>query len=58
MKYQPSSILFPYDQIEASTRIIESRLFEFANFLESKIVLLYVNADNEVATDNIIKRGL
>jgi 5-formyltetrahydrofolate cyclo-ligase len=44
-------------QIEASTQIIESRLFEFANFLESKIVMLYVNGQNEVATDNIIKRA-
>jgi 5-formyltetrahydrofolate cyclo-ligase len=47
----------PADQIEANTHIIESRLFEFANFLESKIVMLYLNAENEVATDNIIKRS-
>ena len=45
------------DALAANTRIIENRLFEFANFLESKIVLLYVNAENEVATDNIIKRA-
>lgn len=45
------------DALEANTRIIENRLFEFANFLESKIVMLYVNAENEVATDNIIKRA-
>jgi len=45
------------DVLEANTRVIESRLFEFANFLESKIVLLYVNAENEVATDSIIKRA-
>jgi hypothetical protein len=43
--------------LEANTRIIENRLFEFANFLESKIVLLYVNAENEVATDSIVKRA-
>ena len=36
---------------------IEDRLFEFANFLESKIVLLYVSGDNEVQTKNIIKRA-
>ena len=45
------------DVLEANTRIIENRLFEFANFLESKIVMLYVNADNEVGTTNIIKRA-
>lgn len=45
------------DVLEANTRIIENRLFEFANFLESKIIMLYVNAANEVATDNIIKRA-
>jgi 5-formyltetrahydrofolate cyclo-ligase len=45
------------DVLETNTRIIENRLFEFANFLESKIVMLYVNAENEVATDNIIKRA-
>ncbi len=35
---------------------IERRLFEFANFLESRIVLLYVGGSNEVATDAILKR--
>ena len=44
------------EQIEEGTRIIESRLFEFANFLESKIVMLYMNNKNEVTTENIIKR--
>jgi 5-formyltetrahydrofolate cyclo-ligase len=43
--------------LEANTRIIENRLFEFANFLESKIVMLYVNAENEVATQSIISRA-
>jgi 5-formyltetrahydrofolate cyclo-ligase len=47
----------PAEQLEADTRVIENRLFEFANFLESKIVMLYVNAENEVATDNIVKRS-
>ena len=45
------------DVLATNTRVIENRLFEFANFLESKIVLLYVNAENEVATENIIKRA-
>jgi len=45
------------DVLKANTRVIENRLFEFANFLESKIVLLYMNAENEVVTENIIKRA-
>jgi 5-formyltetrahydrofolate cyclo-ligase len=45
------------EALEEKTRIIENRLFEFANFLESKIVMLYVNAENEVATDSIVKRA-
>lgn len=36
---------------------IEYRLFEFANFLEAKIVLLYMANANEVATENIIRRS-
>jgi 5-formyltetrahydrofolate cyclo-ligase len=43
--------------LAANTSIIENRLFEFANFLESKIVMLYVNAENEVGTQDIIKRA-
>ena len=38
------------------TRAIESKLFEFANFLEARIVLLYVDGDHEVRTKNILKR--
>ncbi len=47
----------PSETLAANTRVIEERLFEFANFLESKIVMLYVNAKDEVATGNIIKRA-
>ncbi len=43
--------------LERNTRIIEERLFEFANFLESKIVMLYVNSENEVSTANILRRA-
>ena len=43
--------------IAKKVRAIEDRLFEFANFLESKIALLYVSGDNEVQTKNIIKRA-
>ena len=44
------------DEIKEKTRQIENRLFEFANFLEAKIVLLYVNSKSEVITEQIIKR--
>jgi 5-formyltetrahydrofolate cyclo-ligase len=36
---------------------IEDRLFEFANFLEAKIVLLYLNGNMEVASRNIIQKS-
>ena len=38
------------------TKQIEDSLFEFANFLEVKIVLLYVNNKTEVNSRNIIKK--
>jgi len=44
-------------EIAEKTRAIEARLFDFANFLEAKIALLYMSCDYEVATDNIIKRS-
>src|SRR5512139_492839 len=39
------------------TRAIESRLFDFANFLEARIVLLYVDSDCEVRTKAILRRA-
>ena len=39
------------------TKAIEKKLFEFANFLESKIAMLYVNSDCEVATRDILFRS-
>jgi len=42
--------------LEAKARQIENRLFDFANFLESNIVLLYINSANEVISRNIIAR--
>jgi len=39
------------------TRAIESRLFDFANFLEARIVLLYVDSDYEVRTKSILRRA-
>ena len=39
------------------TRAIESRLFDFANFLEARIVLLYVDSDYEVRTKSILRHA-
>ena len=48
---------FTEKQRAEKTRAIESKLFEFANFLEARIVLLYIDGENEVRTKNIIKRA-
>jgi 5-formyltetrahydrofolate cyclo-ligase len=48
----------PENEIIQKTQKIEKRLFEFANFLEANIVLLYVNGDCEVNSMNIIKKCL
>jgi 5-formyltetrahydrofolate cyclo-ligase len=45
------------EEIAEKTKAIEDRLFDFANFLESKIILLYVNNEHEVLTGNILKRA-
>ena len=45
-------------EIKDKTQRIEKRLFEFANFLEANIVLLYINSNCEVNSLNIIKRCL
>jgi len=44
-------------EIAEKTKSIENRLFDFANFLESKITLLYVNNEHEVQTAHILKRA-
>jgi 5-formyltetrahydrofolate cyclo-ligase len=44
-------------EIVAKTKAIENKLFEFANFLESKIALMYVNSDSEVPTHKILARS-
>ena len=43
-------------ELAKKTKQVEDNLFEFANFLEAKIVLLYVNNKTEVKSGNIIKR--
>jgi 5-formyltetrahydrofolate cyclo-ligase len=37
---------------------VEERLFDFANFIESKVALLYLRRRSEVDTINIIKRSM
>jgi 5-formyltetrahydrofolate cyclo-ligase len=44
-------------EIAEKTKKIENSLFEFANFLESKIALLYINSDNEVPAHDIVARS-
>jgi 5-formyltetrahydrofolate cyclo-ligase len=38
-------------------KAIEAKLFGFANFLEARIALLYIDGDNEVRTKSILKRA-
>lgn len=44
------------DQLLAITDGVTKQLFEFANFIEANIVLLYIWKENEVSTEAIIKR--
>ena len=43
--------------ISAKIKAIENRLFEFANYLEARIVLLYAPLPGEVDTTGIIARS-
>jgi 5-formyltetrahydrofolate cyclo-ligase len=43
--------------LAAKTKAVEERLFEFANYLEARIALLYTPALAEVDTREIIKRS-
>ncbi|GBC63709.1 5-formyltetrahydrofolate cyclo-ligase [Desulfonema ishimotonii] len=45
------------EQLEVKLRRIEEQLFEFANFMEAKIPLLYMSQGSEVATESIIQRS-
>lgn len=47
----------PSEQTAARSKAIEERLFEFANYLESRIVLLYTPTLAEVDTTAIIRRS-
>jgi len=41
-------------EIALKTRKIENRLFDFANFIEANITMLYISCPGEVSTRNII----
>ena len=45
-------------QVDEKTKEIETKLFEFANFLEARTALLYVDGDLEVQTSEIIKKTI
>ena len=45
----------PKDVRDEKTRIIGDRLLDFANFIEAKIALLYINGPLEVETKRIIE---
>jgi 5-formyltetrahydrofolate cyclo-ligase len=47
----------PAKEIAAKTKAIENRLFDFANFLEAKIALMYIHKNGEVQTTNILRRA-
>ena len=44
-------------EINEKTAAVESRLFAFANFLESKIALIYLSENLELGTDSIIQKA-
>ena len=44
------------DELAEKTSLIENRLFDFANFLEAKIALMYIENPNEVKSAEIIRR--
>ena len=56
-KIEKSIKAIPEEEYRTKTEEIETRLFDFANFLEARIVLLYVNGKNEVDTRNILKKA-
>lgn len=45
------------EEMRKKNRAIAQRLFEFANFLEARIVLFYIGTGCEVPTRNIIKKS-
>ena len=59
IRTQIESALSAMDEKEIAryNQSIENRLFEFANFLEARIALLYMASSNEVQTHSIIRRS-
>jgi 5-formyltetrahydrofolate cyclo-ligase len=49
---------FTADEISEKSRHIEARFFDFANFIESYVVLLYFNKSGEVDTRGVINHAL
>ncbi|MGE0084940.1 MAG: 5-formyltetrahydrofolate cyclo-ligase [Desulfococcaceae bacterium] len=47
----------PAGERDEKTKIIEDRLFEFANFVESRIPLLYISQGFEIASESIIRKS-
>jgi 5-formyltetrahydrofolate cyclo-ligase len=45
------------EQLLAITDGVTKQLFEFANFIEANIALLYIHKENEVSTEAIIRRS-
>lgn len=48
----------PEEELQDKYKQVEDQLFEFANFMESKVPLLYMNLENEVYSQSIIKRSI
>jgi 5-formyltetrahydrofolate cyclo-ligase len=46
------------EALSKKTGVVVDKLFEFANFLEAKIALLYLSKDWEIASAGIIERAL
>ncbi len=46
----------PSDELAAKIRKIEDRLFDFANFIEANIAMLYIDSPGEVPSGDIIRR--
>ena len=55
-KIDKSIDALPEEERLQKMRAVEDRLFDFANFLEARIVLLYVNDKNEVDTQSILRK--
>ncbi|CCK78761.1 5-formyltetrahydrofolate cyclo-ligase [Desulfobacula toluolica] len=46
------------EELSEKYKIIEAKLFEFANFMEAHLAFLYTPVSNEIPTERIIKKAL